>query len=189
MADVQTFDPFRSFKFTVQIAGMGATQVGFQKVSGLKETTDVVEYREGNMPVHKRKLPGLTNYDPITLTRGATNSSYLFDWRALTARYNSNGGLGDGVPPAGDIQAENATSGFRRSVTIKLYDKGEPNNVAVRSWKLHLAWPSELSVSDLNAEGSEVLVETLVLQHEGLNILTPPERTFTPTGTSEPEFI
>jgi len=167
MADVTMADPFRSFKFSVVVNGAGNAQIGFQKVSGLKESSDVVEYREGNQPVWKMKLPGLTNYDPVTLTKGATNNNFLFAWREGVARYGSDGGIGDGVPAGAE------RTGFRRTVDISLYDKGEPNTKPVRQWRLHLAWPSELSVSDLNAEGSEVLIETLVLQHEGLDIIVP----------------
>ena len=190
-ADTQTFDPFRSFRFEVNVSGQASgTQIGFQKVSGLKESTDVVEYREGNMPIHKRKLPGLTNYDPITLTRGSTNSPFLLDWRAKVALFATNKGYGDGVPADITAQAGNGGAslpavsaggtGFRRSVAIKLYDKGTSidgglatTGSAVRHWILRLAWPSEYAVSDLNAEASEVLIDTLVLQHEGLQIVKP----------------
>ena len=180
---IATYDPMRSFKFHVTIMGQNTSQgmeIGFQKVSGLKESSDVVEYREGNMMVHKRKLPGLTNYEPITLARGAAPgvvARELFDWRALTARFNDGDGevatlssLGDGV-----IASENpgGGAGFRRIVQIEVFDKGEPNDTARRVWQVQKSWPSELSVSDLNAEASEVLIDTLVLQHEGLKIVTP----------------
>jgi phage tail-like protein len=181
---IATYDPLRSFKFHVILDGWGAAgELGFQKVSGLKESSDVVEYREGNMMVHKRKLPGLTNYEPVTLTRGAGPgqiAQLLFSWRAQTARFIPGGSrakapaglspLGDGIPE-GELGPTDGS--FRRSVGIKVFDKGEPNQEAVREWKLNLAWPSELAVSDLNAEASEVLIDTLVLQHEGLEIVAP----------------
>jgi len=180
---IATYDPVRSFKFHVTIMGTNA-EIGFQKVSGLKESSDVVEYREGNMMVHKRKLPGLTNYEPITLTRGAAPgvvAAQLFDWRAYVARFMDGavgvGGLsslGDGRP-----SSDPAGTGFRRIVAIEVFDKGEPNQKSVREWRVEKAWPSELSVSDLNAEASEVLIDSLVLQHEGLNIKKP---TFGSTG-------
>lgn len=183
---IATYDPMRSFKFHVTIAGqntIAGSEIGFQKVSGLKESSDVVEYREGNMMVHKRKLPGLTNYEPITLARGAAAGKValvLFDWRALTARFNDGdgavGGLspfGDGVIASGAEDNPGGGAGFRRIVRIEVFDKGEPNDTARRVWQVQKAWPSELSVSDLNAEASEVLIDTLVLQHEGLKIVTP----------------
>ena len=174
---IATYDPLRSFKFHVQI--VGGAEIGFQKVSGLKESSDVVEYREGNMMVHKRKLPGLTNYEPITLTRGAAPgivAAELFEWRAYVARYmNGSAGTGGGLSSLGDGRPASRPvgTGFRRIVSIKVFDKGEANTVAVRAWNVEKAWPSELSVSDLNAEASEVLIDSLVLQHEGLNIITP----------------
>jgi len=186
---IATYDPLRSFKFHVTIVGQDVSsgiEIGFQKVSGLKESSDVVDYREGNMMVHKRKLPGLTNYEPITLTRGAapgTTASELFNWRALTARYNDGedaasglSSLGDGVPAP-----VTGVGGFRRIVKIEVFDKGDPNDNAVRAWQVQKAWPSELSVSDLNAEASEVLIDTLVLQHEGLKIVTPKFENFANT--------
>jgi phage tail-like protein len=164
---VSVYDPIRAYKFEVTI-GTGLS-VGFQKVTGLKESSDVVEYREGNMPIHKRKLPGLTNYEPITCTRGAGPkgvASQLLDWRKAVARWGINPEY-DGVQ---NVIGEADGGGFRKLVTIELYDKGvsiDSDNAAKR-WNVHLAWPSEYSVADLNAEASEVLIETLVLQHEGL---------------------
>ena len=175
---IATYDPMRSFKFHVTIQGIaGEGEIGFQKVSGLKESSDIVAYREGNMMVHKRKLPGLTNYEAITLTRGAapgTVVNQLFDWRARVARYNDGSEIG-ALSPLGDgIPATNPVGGgFRYIVKIEVFDKGNPNSAAQRAWSLQKAWPSELSVSDLNAEASEMLIDTLVLQHEGLKIDTP----------------
>ena len=167
MPDATAHDPFRGFKFRLTIPGIPA-EVGFQKVSGLKEATEVVEYREGQDPVHKRKLPGLTVYDPITLSRGISSDVSLLTWRAAVAKFGSGGGFGDGVPPPE----------FRREVSINLYDKGDQNSKPSRQWKVYQAWPSELAVSDLNAEGSEILLESMVLVHEGLE----PVSTLSTTG-------
>lgn len=53
----------------------------------------------------------------------------------------------------------------RETVVIKLLDEsGEP----VFSWKLTGAWPMQLTCPDLNAESSEVALETMVLAHEGI---------------------
>lgn len=159
--DVNTFDPLRGFKFVVTIGNN--IKLGFQKVSGLKESSEVVEYREGWMHVHKRKMPGLTVYEPVGLTRGVTRSTFILEWRAQVARWGE-GNWYDGEPAGPD------GTGFRRTVKIELFDKGTNESTPAKIWTLQEAWPSELSVSDLNAEGSEILIETLVLQHEGLLI-------------------
>lgn len=155
MVTATEYDPVRGFKFDVII---GSTTIGFQKVSGLKSGTDVVEYREGNMPIHKRKLPGLTTYDPVTLQRGLSGNRDVLQWRAQVAIYEASNPQHDGL----------VYDNFRRPVTIRLYDKGDHNAKAVREWKIFRAWPSELATNDLNAEGSEIAIENLVLQHEGI---------------------
>lgn len=170
--DVSTYDPLRAFKFVVEITGLVAG-LGFQKVSGLKYGSDVVEYREGNVPIHKRKLPGLTTYEPITLTKGAGPSSAaggLINWKHQVAGYGKGQEYHDGVV-TGDPISDSGTTGFRRRVDINVLDKGinaRNGGGTARHYIVHRAWPSELSISDLNAEASEVLIETLVLQHEGL---------------------
>lgn len=157
MPTAKEYDPIRSFKFEVNIGS--SSTIGFQKVTGLKTGSDVVEYREGNMPIHKRKLPGLTTYDPITLQRGVSTNVDIVNWRAQVAMYEDQNPQHDGVP----------SGQFSRTVTINVFDKGDKNaGTGPRMWKVFKAWPSELSHGDLNAEASEILIENLVLQHEGL---------------------
>lgn len=174
---VTTYDPIRAFKFQLEIIGgaNGEIKLGFQKVSGLKTSTDVVEYREGNMAIHKMKLPGLTNYEPITLTRGAGPSgvaSQLSDWRYQVAGYSSGEVNHDGIPVSPANQRADL-SNFRRRVTINVFDKGisTDGRSPDRVFDVYMAWPSEISISDLNAEASEVLIESMVLQHEGLDLV------------------
>lgn len=161
-------DPFRGFKFKVEIAGgtgagsagVAIGPIGFQSVTGMGEETEVVDYREGPDPVHMRKIPGLTSYPEITLSRGLTRSTALLDWRKLTGHFNTNGGFGDGV-------ASSANPSFRREVTVQLFDKGDPFSNPVKTWVIHQAWCSALEVSDLDATSSDIVIETLTLVHEG----------------------
>jgi hypothetical protein len=65
-------DPYKNFKFRVKWDGRYVA--GVSKVSALKRTTDVVEYREGGDPASlTRKLPGTVRYEAITLERGITH--------------------------------------------------------------------------------------------------------------------
>lgn len=155
--DASAHDPFRGFKFQVLIGGAGGQAIGFQSVAGISEETEVVEYREGSDPITMRKLPGLTSYDNLTLERGLSKSTFLLDWRREVAHAQTNGGLGDGV----------VAPRFRRTVTIRLVDKGENLDKPVKSWEVFEAWPSRLEISDLDAGSSDVVIETLELAHEG----------------------
>ena len=173
-----TYDPIRAFKFQVTMYGGpdGELTLGFQKVSGLKTSTDVVEYREGNMFINKMKLPGLTNYEPITLTRGAGPNkiaSQLTEWRYEVAGFRNPSVNHDGIAISPADGREAVGSGnFRRSVAINVFDKGidTTSGQPDKSYVVYKAWPSEVNISDLNAEASEVLIESIVLQHEGLDI-------------------
>lgn len=156
--DASAHDPYRGFKFKVLIGGAGGTAIGFQSVTGLSEETEVVEYREGTDPITMRKLPGLTSYDDIVLSRGLSKSRFLLEWRKQVAHHSdSDKGLADGIP----------APNFRKPVTVQLFDKGDPNTSPVSEWEIFQAWPSALEISDLDAGSSDLVIETVTLAHEG----------------------
>jgi len=72
-------DPYKSFNFVVEIEGVAVAD--FSEVSGLSSETTVIEYRTGAMRGSTRKLPGLTKYSNITLKRGITSGTELWEWR------------------------------------------------------------------------------------------------------------
>ena len=45
-----------------------------------KRTTEVVEHREGGDPSTRRKSPGRTKYEAITLERGVTHDLEFEQW-------------------------------------------------------------------------------------------------------------
>ena len=57
MADRDGKDPYRSYRFKIEIDGV--TRAGFRECSGLDFSHDPVDYREGADPLNVRKLPGL----------------------------------------------------------------------------------------------------------------------------------
>lgn len=174
MADTTTYEPFLGFKFQVTIGGITNAQVGFSQIDGLNSVSAVVQYREGNMPIWARKFPGLIEWQPVTMQRGASNSTALIDWRTEVASYEdatsavSGAGYGDGIVPPN----------YRKTVTIELFGKGD-NSTPGKRWTLYNAWPSELRHGALNGMGNEVMIESVVIQHEGMKIETP--------GTNNPQ--
>jgi len=159
MADGVKSNPFRGFKFRVDIPGFKGA--GFQKVSGLKEATDVVEYREGTDKVTVSKLPGLTTYDNVTLERGLTQGNDFRTWREQVVRIQTSGN----DAPDDSLDANRSESEFYRSVIITLVDKGGQD---VKQWTLWNAWPCALEYGDLDAQSSDVIIETMELCHEGI---------------------
>jgi phage tail-like protein len=136
-------DPYRNFRFVVDIDG---NRAGFTSVSGLAAEAEVIEYREGwDGLTSTRKLPGRVKYPNVTLRRGVTTDRFLWDWWKMIL--------------AGTVQ--------RRNVGIILLD--DDRNEVLR-WSLNEAWIVKIEVSDLDAEGNEVAIESIELAHEGLEL-------------------
>jgi len=116
--------------------------------------TEVIEYREGNMPSYnKTKQPGLRKFTDITLKRGIVldDFEYYTEWEK-TAMFQ-------------EIKEK-----YRRTVTIKLLNE---EHKAIIVWTLQKAWPSKVQSTDLKADGNEIAIETLTLVHEGLVMSKP----------------
>ena len=141
---VQRDNPYLNFNFLVDL-GLG-DEMGFSEVEVPSGEIEVIEYREGGDRVNSaRKLPGLTKYPNVTLKRGITGRTDLFEWWKSVR---------DGQVP-------------RRNVTITLLDE---QRQAVLRWHLRDAFPVKLEGPTLNATGNEVAIETLELAHEGLEL-------------------
>lgn len=151
----QRVDPLANFKFQV-IIGVGE-KAGFTKVTGLDSEFDVLEYREGNEAIRKRKYPGLASYSDVVLETGLSVDNSLVDWHNQIARIEASGNLApDGVP---DPE-------FRRDVRIELYDKA--SSTPSKEWKLKSAWPCKLEDGELDGMSAAITIRKITICHEGL---------------------
>lgn len=149
-ADTERHDPYKSFRFEVEISGhMVFAKAGFQKVAGLKMNTDVVEYREGGDNLTVSKSPGLTKFDPITLERGMSEDTDMWDWASKIFHID---------------ESAHTQIKYRANVKIKL--KGR-NGAVVKAWEIPNAWISRYETGEFDAMGNNVMLETIELQHEG----------------------
>lgn len=158
-----TKDVYRGFKFSVKLTGGSdffETRAAFQKVSGLKTSVEVVEYREGNMPDRMEKLAGMVSFDAVTLERGISHDDNFNTWMKSVGDVVTNT---TGTAPASG--QSDVVNGFRRDVEITLYDK---QSIAVKKYVLKGAWPSEYTIGDFDATSNDVVISTLVLQHHGI---------------------
>lgn len=135
--------PYRNFRFLLEIDGIA--EAGFSEVSVPEASASVVEYREGNEAPTTRKLGGLISYGNITLSRGITESTALYDWWKLIEQ----GRLDDA----------------RRSATVVVLD--EEGQEGVR-YNFREVWIRQYDAPDLDATGDGVAIETLELVHEGM---------------------
>lgn len=140
-------NPYSAFNFLVEIGGQPVA--AFQEVKGLDSENKVIEYRDGSDKMNTvRKLPGIESYPNLTLNRGITGSTYLWDWRKEVR----DGGTA--FPPT-------------RDVTVQLLDEKQ---APVFKWKLRNAWCCKLSGPNLNGKNNEIAIETMELAYDRLDI-------------------
>jgi len=79
-----TEELFGAYHFLLEIQGIiKDTKIivgGFKTVSGMDSETEVIEFKQGNDMV-VRKKPGRTTYANIVLERGYTSTDDLWQWR------------------------------------------------------------------------------------------------------------
>ena len=79
-----TEDLYGSYHFLLEIQGViNDNKVivgGFKSVSGMDSETEIVEFKQGN-DIVVRKKPGRTTYNNIVLERGYTATDDLWQWR------------------------------------------------------------------------------------------------------------
>ena len=142
--------PYVQFNFLVDL-GTGNTdgpEAGFQEISGIGMDVTVAEYRNGNERINAvRKITGLNRVNDVTLKRGVIGSLNLYQW-------------------LNDIR--NGSSNAMRTVTIQL--QNEDHSAVVQTWKLLNARIIKHTSGPMNAKGTDVAVEEMVLAYERLEM-------------------
>lgn len=120
--------------------------VRFQSVSGLSVEYDYENFKEGGENRFEHKLPVRTKYADLVLKRGMLTDSTVLKWFLEAFRDRT-------FKPA-DI------------VVILMNEKSQP----LRTWKVAHAIPKKWLVSDLNANESAIVIETLELTYRYFSI-------------------
>ena len=140
-----TEELFGSYHFLLEIQGIiKDTKIivgGFKSVSGMDSETEIVEFKQGNDMV-VRKKPGRTTYANIVLERGFTATDDLWQWRK-----NIEDGIID-----------------RRSGTITVLDNDGTSVVA--EFNFFEAWPCKWKVPEVDSDQSGMAVEEIELAVE-----------------------
>ncbi|MFM7204866.1 MAG: phage tail protein [Myxococcota bacterium] len=138
-------DPAQVALFRIELDGI--TEAEFLECSGLKNSTEVVEYYEGGENTHMHKFIGNTKYPNIVLKKGITaNSKKLWEWRnAIT---------------------ENKKPLFKNGAVVLLNDKFQE----ICRWNFKNGWPCRWDGPDLKAGTSALAVEVLEIAHDGFSV-------------------
>jgi len=132
-----------SFYFRVSFNGITSSVIDtqFQSVSGLSVEMETETVAEGGENRFTHVLPVRSKYNDLTLKRGLFKDSNLIKWCFATFESNII------LPVTLNISMLN--------------EEGDP----LFTWNVVHAWPKKWSVSDLNAESSEVAIESLELHY------------------------
>ena len=87
--NINRYDPYKTYRFLVYFGTATSPVAAVSKVTGIKRSSDVIEYKEGGNPIILKGL-GRTKYDPITLERGITQDLDFANW-ANTAQVLDHG--------------------------------------------------------------------------------------------------
>lgn len=151
------FDPFRKFKFRIKLDNK--TVAGLTKCSALTVSVESKEFRAGDMDSFKHKLPGMVSFEPITLEQGVTADKTFENWATAMSNYLGKRGT----------DAEKTPNSFRKDVDIEIYNL---NNEKVKAYRVLQCWVSKYTaIPDLDANSGDVLIQSLVLENEGIQVL------------------
>ena len=117
------------------------SDLAFQEVSGLSVDLETDTYVEGGENRFVHKLPKRTSYSPLVLKRGIASGPGLFRWFRQA--------IEDFV-----FEPTNAT-------IMLLNDR----HIPIAGWYVVNAYPHSWSVSNFDAEKSELVIETMQLNY------------------------
>jgi phage tail-like protein len=144
------FDPYKSYRFLVFFGQSTAPVAAVSKISAVKRSSDVIEYREGGNAIILKGL-GRTKYEPITLERGVTQDTDFLDWADFAQK------LDQGHP-------NTSLANLRKEIRIQLLNEA---GQAVLQYLVHRCWVSEFQALELDASSTSVAIEHIILQNEG----------------------
>jgi len=140
-----TEELFGAYNFLLEIQDIiGDAKIivgGFKSVSGMDSETEIVEFKQGNDKV-VRKKPGRTTYANITLERGYTATDDLWKWRK-----NIEDGIID-----------------RRAGSVVILDQNVEKEVG--RYNFYEAWPCKWYVPDMSGDSSAMAIEKIELAVE-----------------------
>ena len=145
-----TEELFGAYHFLLEVSGITPDDKsiigGFKSMSGMTSETEIVEFKQGNDRV-VRKKPGRTTYSNIVLERGFTATDDLFKWRK-----NIEDGMID-----------------RRSGTLTVLDTDMES--IVKQYHFFEGWPAKWYVPDMDGDQSGMAIEKIEIAVEKVEVV------------------
>ncbi len=160
-ANIKRYSPYATFRFAVYFAQSSVPVAVVSKVSALKRSSDVIEFKEGGNAIILKSI-GRTKYEPITIERGVTQSQDFITW----ANYAQ---VLDKGHPTTSLQ------NLRQDIRIELLNEEAQPVLQYLVWR---CWVSEFqALPDLDAGANAVAIEHIKLENEGWEQATLQEPT------------
>lgn len=133
-------DPLRGFRFLVEIDGIAVG--GFLRAKGLVREVKYESQREGGVNHYEHKLFTQVTHPAVVLERGLALDQ-LWNW-------------------ASDVSEGRIV---RKTISVRLLDERGGKGW---TWHVDSAFPVKWSSADLDANSSQVLMESVEFAHHGL---------------------
>ena len=145
------YDPYKTYAFLVYFGTSTTPVAGVSKVTGLKRSSDPIEYKEGGNAIILKGL-GRTKYEAITLERGITHDTDFENWA------NAAQVLDKGAPST-------SLKNLRQEMRIDFLN--EERQVVLRFF-VQRCWVSDYqALPDLDAGTNAIAIEHIKLENEG----------------------
>ena len=146
-------------------------RLAFTNVAGLNMNTEMVPYREGGWNTNFHKLPGQTDFGPLTLVQGVMHTRPGM-WELAKTMFAVQWGGG----------TLDETTDFRYTTVIRVLDHpitkgpgaGGPDinpQGARLAFVLRDCWTGSVAFNELDAAGNAVLISQMTMHHEGFDVV------------------
>jgi phage tail-like protein len=139
-------DPLVAFKFGLEIEGkLGGY---FTSVSGIGSESEVIDHKivdDKTGETIMQKLPGRLSWTDVSLKRGVTSNTDIWDWRKMVV----------------DGKVEDA----RTNCSIIAYNQA---NEEIARWNFENAWPSKVVGPQMDSGSQDYMLEEVTIVHEGM---------------------
>jgi phage tail-like protein len=179
MAETARTDPIRNFKFNVEAShselGNVFARMGFMSVDGIAMNTEMVPYREGGWNTSPHKLPGQTDFAPLTMASGVFYDKPEM-WTLARQMFSVQWGQGSLA------MLEQKITQYRYDLVIRVMGHpvtvgdesgSNPDNPyagALLAFKFVNCWTASVGFSGLNASDNAIVVHQMTVHHEGFQV-------------------
>jgi phage tail-like protein len=168
-------DPVRNFKFQIQLFHSDATlsrqiaEMGFMTLDGIAMNTDMVQYREGGWNTNPHKLPGQTDFAPLTMSAGVFYTKPGM-WNLAKQMFSVQ--WGQGTIGMGEE--------FRYDMAVRVLDhpvtdgpaSGSTGDTsgAILAFSFYNCWTASIGFNNLSSMENAVLIHQMQVHHEGFDV-------------------